>query len=143
MDFHSLFIGMMRVAGMPARFEIGFPLPADRHDGAVPGYHCWAELYVEPYGWIPVDPYMGIWATRYSRVLSDAEKHEVRDFYFGGLDQWRMIANSDHNQALVPAKNTFRSDTVDFQRGELEWGTNNIYFDKFDYELTVRELGSE
>jgi transglutaminase-like putative cysteine protease len=28
----------MRAAGIPARFEIGFPLPADRHDGAVPGY---------------------------------------------------------------------------------------------------------
>src|SRR5271170_7099867 len=27
-DFHSLFIGMMRATGIPARFEIGFPLPA-------------------------------------------------------------------------------------------------------------------
>jgi len=26
-DFHSLFIGMMRSSGIPARFEIGFPLP--------------------------------------------------------------------------------------------------------------------
>lgn len=25
-DFHALFIGMMRAAGIPARFEIGFPL---------------------------------------------------------------------------------------------------------------------
>ena len=49
-DFHSLFIGMMRAAGIPARFEIGFPLPADQHDGAIPGYHCWAQFYVEPYG---------------------------------------------------------------------------------------------
>ncbi|MGH9864308.1 MAG: transglutaminase-like domain-containing protein [Candidatus Acidiferrales bacterium] len=26
-DFHSLFIGMARAAGIPARFEIGFPIP--------------------------------------------------------------------------------------------------------------------
>jgi transglutaminase-like putative cysteine protease len=36
-DFHSLFIGMMRAAGIPARFEIGFPLPSDQHDGTVTG----------------------------------------------------------------------------------------------------------
>ena len=29
-DFHSLLIGMMRASGIPARFEIGFPLPADK-----------------------------------------------------------------------------------------------------------------
>jgi transglutaminase-like putative cysteine protease len=77
-DFHSLFIGMMRAAGIPARFEIGFPLPADRHDGAVPGYHCWAEFYVEPYGWIPVD-------------ASEAWKHpDKKDYFFGAHDDNRL-----------------------------------------------------
>ncbi|HEX5219040.1 MAG TPA: transglutaminase-like domain-containing protein [Verrucomicrobiae bacterium] len=133
-----LFITLCRMNGIPARWQSGW--------STIPGgktIHDWTEIYLEPYGWMPVDPYMGIWATRYSRKLSDSEKREVRDFYFGGLDQWRMIANSDHNQNLVPAKNAFRSDTVDFQRGELEWGTNNLYYDQFDYELTVREVGSE
>lgn len=133
-----LFITLCRMNGIPARWQSGW---ATIPDGKT--IHDWSEIYLEPYGWMPVDPYMGIWATRYARGLSDAEKREVRDFYFGGLDQWRMIANSDHNQTLVPAKNALRSDTVDFQRGELEWGTNNIYFDQYDYELTVRELGSE
>ena len=133
-----LFITLCRMNGIPARWQSGWSTISGGKT-----IHDWSEIYLEPYGWMPVDPYMGIWATRYSRVLSDSEKREVRDFYFGGLDQWRMIANSDHNQTLVPEKNTFRSDTVDFQRGELESGTNNIYFDKFDYELTVRELGSE
>ena len=30
-DFHSLFIAMARSQGIPARFEIGFPLPPDKH----------------------------------------------------------------------------------------------------------------
>jgi transglutaminase-like putative cysteine protease len=77
-DFHSLFIGMMRAAGIPARFEIGFPLPSDPHDGTIPGYHCWAEFYVEPYGWIPVD-------------ASEAWKHpDKKDYYFGALDDNRL-----------------------------------------------------
>lgn len=77
-DFHSLFIGMMRAAGIPARFEIGFPLPADQHDGAVSGYHCWAEFYVESYGWIPVD-------------ASEAWKHpDKKDYFFGAHDDNRV-----------------------------------------------------
>ena len=75
-DFHSLLIGMMRAAGIPARFEIGFPLPEDQHAGAVPGYHCWAEFYVEPYGWIPVD-------------ASEAWKHQDKKDYF-----WRARRQS-------------------------------------------------
>ncbi len=38
-DFHSLLIGMMRASGIPARFEIGFPLPADKTAADIPGYH--------------------------------------------------------------------------------------------------------
>ncbi len=77
-DFHSLFIGMMRAAGIPARFEIGFPLPADQHDGAIPGYHCWAQFYVQPYGWIPVD-------------ASEAWKHPgKKDYFFGAHDDNRL-----------------------------------------------------
>jgi transglutaminase-like putative cysteine protease len=30
-DFHSLFIAMARSQAIPARFEIGFPLPPDKH----------------------------------------------------------------------------------------------------------------
>jgi len=77
-DFHSLFIGMMRAAGIPARFEIGFPLPPEQHEGAIPGYHCWAEFYVEPYGWIPVD-------------ASEAWKHpDKKDYFFGAHDYNRL-----------------------------------------------------
>ena len=32
-DFHSPFIGMLRADGIPARFDIGFPLPEDKEQG--------------------------------------------------------------------------------------------------------------
>ena len=54
-DFHSLLIGMLRASGIPARFEIGFPLPDSKTEGEIPGYHCWAEFYLEGTGWAPVD----------------------------------------------------------------------------------------
>ena len=53
-DFHSLFISLARSQEMPARFEIGFPLPPERGQGTIPGYHCWAFFYGGELGWVPV-----------------------------------------------------------------------------------------
>jgi transglutaminase-like putative cysteine protease len=78
-DFHSLFIGMMRASGIPARFEIGFPLPDAKNSGDIPGYHCWAEYYLKGIGWIPVD-------------ASEASKNpERRDYFFGAHDANRVF----------------------------------------------------
>jgi transglutaminase-like putative cysteine protease len=129
-----LFITLCRLNGIPARWQSGwntFPGAKSIHD--------WSEIYLEPYGWIPVDPYMGIYAMQYATNLKKDQKLLLRDFYFGGLDQYRMIANSDHNQVLSPAKQALRSDPVDFQRGELECCGTNIYLDQFTYKLTVSE----
>jgi transglutaminase-like putative cysteine protease len=38
-DFHAVFIGLVRAAGISAKFSIGFPLPEARGQGDVPGYH--------------------------------------------------------------------------------------------------------
>ena len=36
---------------------------------------------------------------------------------------------------FVPAKQHFRSETVDSQRGEAEWSGGNLYFDQWDYDF--------
>ncbi|MEX2115930.1 MAG: hypothetical protein WEB37_03525, partial [Bacteroidota bacterium] len=100
--------------------------------------HDWTEIYINPYGWVPVDPYMGVFAMQYFSGPIEQRK-EIRDFYFGGLDQYRVAANSDHNQQLSPPKQSMRSDNVDFQRGEVEYGVTNIYFDKYSFGLKVEE----
>jgi transglutaminase-like putative cysteine protease len=130
-----LFITLCRLNGIPARWQTGwhtFPGGKDIHD--------WTEIYLAPYGWVPVDPYMSVMSSRYATTLTPDEQNEIRDFYFGGLDHWRIAANGDHNQELVPPKNTLRSDNVDFQRGELESGSQNIYFDHYGYHLDAKEV---
>lgn len=54
-DFHSLFISLARTQGIPAKFMMGFPLPQDREQGLIKGYHCWVELYLPEQGWIAID----------------------------------------------------------------------------------------
>ena len=89
-DFHSLFIGMMRASGIPARFEIGFPLPDAKTAGDIPGYHCWAEFYLKGNGWIPVD-------------ASEASKNpERRDYFFGAHDANRVFFTYGRDIRLSP-----------------------------------------
>jgi transglutaminase-like putative cysteine protease len=89
-DFHSLFIAMARSQGIPARFEIGFPLPADKHSGEIAGYHCWADFFVDGKGWIPVD-------------ISEAWKNPVkRDYFFGSHDANRVQFSMGRDVELNP-----------------------------------------
>jgi transglutaminase-like putative cysteine protease len=91
-DFHSLFIAMARSQGIPARFEIGFPLPPDKHSGEIAGYHCWSDFYVDGKGWIPVD-------------ISEAWKHpEKRDYFFGSHDVNRVQFTIGRDLKLSPAQ---------------------------------------
>lgn len=89
-DFHSLFIGMARAAGIPARFEIGFPLPTNAASGAIPGYHCWAEFWIDGIGWIPIDA---------SEAWQDPSR---KNYFFGALDANRVMFSLGRDLALSP-----------------------------------------
>ena len=56
-------------------------------------------------------------------------------FYLGGLDGYRIAFNDAWGVDFMPRKTHFRSDTVDSQRGEVEWKGGNLYFDQFDYDF--------
>lgn len=89
-DFHALFTGLCRAAGIPAKFAIGFPIPADRGEGQVGGYHCWSDFYLRGYGWVPVD-------------ASEASKApEKTDYYFGGHDENRVEFTEGRDLVLSP-----------------------------------------
>jgi transglutaminase-like putative cysteine protease len=81
---------MARSQKIPARFEIGFPIPADKHSGEIAGYHCWADFYTSDHGWVPVD-------------ISEAWKHpEQREFFFGHWDDNRVQFSIGRDVALSP-----------------------------------------
>jgi transglutaminase-like putative cysteine protease len=89
-DFHSLFISLARAAKIPAKFEIGFPLPEKRGDGEIPGYHCWAKFRPAGKGWIPVD-------------ISEANKNpRMTEYYFGNLTEDRVAFSVGRDLTLVP-----------------------------------------
>jgi transglutaminase-like putative cysteine protease len=84
-DFHSLFISLARTEGIPARFEMGFPIPADRKEGEISGYHCWVEFWLPEVGWVPIG-------------ASEAFKHpEKRELFYGThpADRFHMTTGRD------------------------------------------------
>lgn len=117
-----LFMTLCRFKGIPTRWQSGLMM----HPGAK-NLHDWCEAYFEGYGWVPVDQSFGI--TPYGG-----------SFYFGGIEPYRMVVNNDFGRSLSPAKKYPRSDTVDFQRGEVEWEGGNLYYNQWDYNFEIEYL---
>lgn len=118
-----LLMALLRLNGIPSRWQSGMVFS----DGDYSNLHDWGQVYIAPYGWIPMDVTTG-------RMHSDDDA--IAHFYLGGLDAYRIAFNDDYGREFVPAKNHFRSETVDLQRGEAEWRGGNLYFDQWDYDFT-------
>src|SRR5438094_8141709 len=83
---------MMRSSGIPARFEIGFPLPENKTEGDIASYHCWSEFYLVGVGWVAVD-------------ASEAwEVPAKRDLSFGAHVVNRVLFTSAPDIRLSPAQ---------------------------------------
>ncbi|HVF16357.1 MAG TPA: transglutaminase-like domain-containing protein [Steroidobacteraceae bacterium] len=122
-----LLMTLLRLNGIPARWQSGWIFA----DGEYNNMHDWGWMYLAPYGWVPMDVTTGRLGT------SDPA---VDTFYFGALDAYRLAFNDDYSQPLVPPKQHFRSETVDSQRGEVEWRGGNLYFDQWDYDFKATVL---
>ncbi|SEW05513.1 transglutaminase domain-containing protein [Luteibacter sp. 329MFSha] len=120
-----LLITLLRLNGIPARWQSGWIFS----DGTYNNIHDWGQVYLAPYGWVPMDVTFG----RLTGTKPGDDKLE--GFYLGGLDAYRIAFNDDWSQPFTPAKTSFRSDTVDSQRGEVEWKGGNLYFDQWDYDF--------
>lgn len=93
-DFHALLIGAARSQGIPARFAMGLPLPEKRGAGEIPGYHCWAELYVRG-RWVPVDSSEG------AKALARGDTAK-KDYFYGHHDENRLELSRGRHLTLEP-----------------------------------------
>jgi len=119
------FMTLCRYNGIPAHWESGWGCSPyqDMHD--------WCEIYLAPYGWVPADVCYG---------MIDSPVDREKWFYLGGMDNNRLVLNSDYGQPVYPAKEHYRSEVVDFQQGEVEWRGGNLYFDQWDFDFKVERI---
>jgi len=83
-EFNFVFISLCRSVGIPARSVSGmWATPITKQ-----GFHAWTEFYLENVGWIPVDC---------SVAQALKRKTENPDYYFGNLDNKRIIFSKGNN----------------------------------------------
>ena len=123
--FAILFVTLCRCTGIPAQWQSGLAV-----DPEFIGCHDWVRFYVEPYGWIFADCSYGVSSMR-------AKNEERRQFYFGNLDPYRMVANSAFQENFTIPKQQWRADPYDNQQGEMETSDRGYHFDEFEQTRTV------
>lgn len=120
-----LFIALLRILGIPARWESGL-YAGPNHVGC----HDWAQFYTETYGWLPADCSFGGSAFR-------AGSEERRAFYFGNLDPYRLVANSRYFAPFEHPRQYVRHDPYDNQSGEVETDSRALPHSEYDTAYTL------
>ena len=110
-DLNALFVGLCRSVGLPARDLYGIRVAESREfkslgrsGDVTTAQHCRAEVYVEPWGWIPVDPAdvrKVALEERPGEHADDAHVRRAREMLFGA---WEMnwIAFNDAHDVRLP-----------------------------------------
>ena len=122
-----LFITLCRILGIPARWQSGWTV-----DRFGTGDHDWAQFWTEEFGWLFADPSYGGGGTR-------QEDEVKRNFYFGNVDPFRMVANRRYMSDFAFEKQFIRFDPCDNQDGEVETDTESFDGNRYD-KTDVTEL---
>jgi len=89
-DYHSVFIGVCRAAGIPADHVFGIPLRTTQKNRTAKYWHCWAQFWVKGPGWITID-------------ASEADKHpELKEYLFGTLSNDYLVISHGRDVMLEP-----------------------------------------
>ena len=89
-DISSVYVALARNIGVPAREVFGLRLGKKSDQDITGDYHCWAEFYLPGTGWVPVDP-ADVRKIMLVDGLQLADVKELREYYFGGVDKYRVV----------------------------------------------------
>jgi len=127
-DFHAFYLSISRSAGIPTKITYGSMLkkPYEGLTGKDQSYHCWIDFYAPNIGWIPLDVALAdvfdgavelneinhprmIGTTADGYTVPDASKV---DFYFGGLENRRIVWSVGRDLKLPGQKATATVDAM-------------------------------
>ncbi len=113
-----LFTTLCRFNGIPARLQGGWMTRPHR----MHTQHGWAQMHIEPYGWLTVDPDAG------SHLINQADER-LKYFHFGNCDSYRLIIYDDLTP-LFPSKIYGNPSggciTGGMQLGAFEWAGGEL-----------------
>jgi len=102
-DLSSLYVALARAAGVPCREIFGIRQGKKDAEDITGWQHCWVEFFLPGYGWVPIDPadVRKMMLTQ-KLTLDDPKTKEYRDYYWGGLDPYRIRLSEGRDLTLAP-----------------------------------------
>lgn len=140
-DLHSVYVCLAKSAGVPAREIMGIRIPKGTEGNMTGAYHCWAEVYIPEYGWIPIDPSDVRKIILDKKIEKLEEAKEYREYYFGAVDENRIRFGTGRDLTLSPEQkagslNYFMYPYVEVDGKTLDW----LAQEDLKYEVTFKEF---
>ena len=154
-DLNALYVGLARASGLPARdvygiriakSQLGYKSLGPSTPSVTKAQHCRAEVYLEGYEWVPVDPAdvrkVVLEEPPGSRPLDDEMVKSARARLFGSWEMNWMAYNFAHDVALPGAKGGPVGFLM-YPQAETAYGRlDTLDPDNFKYEIEAREISS-
>jgi transglutaminase-like putative cysteine protease len=152
-DLNALYVGLARAAGLPARdvygiriakSELGYKSLGASSSNVTKAQHCRAEVYIQSYGWVPVDPAdvrkVVLEEPPGNRPLDDEMVKKARAGLFGSWEMNWMAYNFAHDVTL-PRSTGAPVGFLMYPQAETSAGRmDSLDPDNFKYEITSTEI---
>jgi transglutaminase-like putative cysteine protease len=151
-DLNALYVGLARAAGLPARdvygirvakSELGYKSLGAASEKISKAQHCRAEVYLDEYGWVPVDPAdvrkVMLEEPPGNRPADDEMVKKARARLFGSWEMNWMAYNFAHDVALPQSSGKPLGFLMYPQAETADGRLDSLDPDSFRYEITSRE----
>lgn len=148
-DISSLFVGLARASGIPAREVFGIRVADSSTFKSIgksgdisKAQHCRAEFYLAGMGWIPVDPADVRKVVLEEKIpLNDPKVAALRQKLFGAWEMNWVALNSERDFYLKPDTAAGEMNFFMYPHGEIA-GVPRESLDppKFAYKITSEEI---
>ncbi|MCO6384009.1 transglutaminase [Oceanicola sp. 502str15] len=153
-DLNSLYVGLARAAGLPARdlygirvapSAFGYKSLGAGSEVVTKAQHCRAEVFIDGIGWVPVDPAdvrkVVLEEPPKTLTLGDEKVQDVRAALFGASEGNWIAFGDAHDVVLPGAQDDTPLPFLMYPQAEID-GTrrDELAPDEFVYTITAREL---
>jgi transglutaminase-like putative cysteine protease len=138
-DISSVYVALARAAGVPAREVFGLRLGKPGETDISGGHHCWAEFYLPGTGWVPVDP-ADVRRVMLAKNLDLAAAKDYREYYFGGVDEFRIQLQKGGRGLTFPEGNAEKVNYFMYPYAEVDGKPLDYCMPStFRYAITFKE----
>lgn len=137
-DINSVFVGLCRSVGIPAREMFGVRI----NDTDITGnQHCWAQFYLPGTGWVSADPadvLKAVLTNEWDKESDEAK--EMQEYYWGNCDEKRVELSSGRDITLSPSQSGETLNNFGYPYAEVDGEAVDYYTpDAFVYTISFAE----